>query len=78
MPRLGALPAVMLFVIILWALAAVFMLTRILASAVEIDEQVEIINTQTTPIDKETEGVALAGDTVVISTDILEIGRAHV
>lgn len=74
MPRLGrnALPAIMLFFIILWALIAVFMLTRILASAVEIDDKVEVINTQTTPIDRETDGVKLAGETVVISTNILD------
>ncbi len=74
MPRLGrnALPAIMLFVIILWALIAVFMLTRILASAVEIDDKVGYITTQTTPIDRETDGVRLAGETVVISTQILD------
>lgn len=74
MPRIGqrnALPAIMLFVIIFWALAAVFMLTRILASAVEIDEKVDVINTQTTPIDRETNDVRLAGETGVISTEIL-------
>ncbi len=74
MPRLGrnALPAIMLFVIILWALAAVFMLTRILASAVEIDDKVAFITTQTSPIDRETDGVKLAGRTAVISTEILD------
>ena len=74
MPRLGrsALPAIMLFVIILWALIAVFMLTRILASAVEIDDKVAYITTQTSPIDRETDGVRLAGETVVISTEILD------
>ena len=73
MPRVrNALPAIMLFVIILWALIAVFMLTRILASAVEIDEKVAFITTQTSPIDRETDGVALAGETSVISTEILD------
>ncbi len=74
MPRIGqrnALPAIMLFVIILWALAAVVMLTRTLASAVQIENTVDYINTQTTPIDRETDDVTLAGETGVISTDIL-------
>ncbi len=59
--RPGVLPAVMLVIIILWALLAVWMLTNTLVTANQIDNRVEVINGEVGPIDNELDSVVLAG-----------------
>lgn len=72
-PSLGlapALPGIVLVVVIAWALAAVLMLTGTLLNAREIDDDVTVINSQVSPIEKDLQYVALAAETVRISADI--------
>ena len=51
------LPGLVLVVVIFWALAAVLMLTGTLINAREIDDTVDVINTQVSPIDEELNNV---------------------
>ncbi|MGI8946126.1 MAG: hypothetical protein ACR2GL_07815 [Thermoleophilaceae bacterium] len=51
------LPGLVLVVVIFWALAAVLMLTGTLINAREIDETVDVINAQVSPIDEELNNV---------------------
>ncbi len=72
-PTLGLspiLPAIVLVLVILWALAAVLMLTGTLVNAREINDVVPLINNQVSPIDKDTDSVKLAVETARISGKI--------
>ena len=72
-PSLGlapALPGIVLVIVIAWALAAVLMLTGTLLNAREIKDDVTVINNQVSPIEKDLQSVALAAETVRISSDI--------
>lgn len=51
------LPGLVLVILIFWALAAVLMLTGTLINAREIDDTVDVINTQVSPIDEELNNV---------------------
>ncbi len=53
------LAGIALILIIAWALAAVFLLTRILIAAQQIDERVQFITTQVSPIDKDLDAINL-------------------
>ena len=69
-PTLGlapALPGIVLVIVIAWALAAVLILTGTLVNAREIKDDVDVINGQVSPIEKDLRYVALAGQTVDIS-----------
>ncbi|MPZ65596.1 MAG: hypothetical protein GEU83_08785 [Pseudonocardiaceae bacterium] len=70
--RPGVLPAVMLVIIILWALFAVLMLTNTLVKAGSIDDRVEVINGEVAPIDKELDNVVLAEEVADTSGQIRE------
>lgn len=59
----NALPAVMLVIIVFWALSAVLMLTSTLASADKIDKRVKVITNDAGPIDQEL-------DTVPVLTEV--------
>ncbi|HEV2769771.1 MAG TPA: hypothetical protein VGV40_06250, partial [Solirubrobacteraceae bacterium] len=52
-----ALPGIVLVVVIVWALAAVLMLTTTLINAREIDDTIPLITNQTSPIDKDTDDI---------------------
>jgi methyl-accepting chemotaxis protein len=67
-----ALPGLVLVIVIFWALAAVLMLTGTLINAREIEDDVAIINNQTTPIDQDLDNVKLAAETNRIATRIKE------
>jgi hypothetical protein len=72
-PTLGlapALPGIVLVIVIAWALAAVLILTGTLINAREIKDDVTVINNQVSPIDKDLQSVALAAQTVDISSRI--------
>lgn len=69
--RKGTLPAITLVLVIAWALAAVFMLTRTLAAAQDIDGRVVAVNNQVGPIDEDLDATRLAGETATISQQIL-------
>ena len=72
-PTLGlapALPGIVLVIVIAWALAAVLMLTGTLINAREIKDDVDVINGQVSPIEKDLQSVALAAKTVDISSGI--------
>lgn len=69
-PTLGLaplLPGIVLVLVIVWALAAVLMLTGTLVNAREIDDTVPLINNQVSPIDKDLDSVKLAAKTAQIS-----------
>lgn len=70
------LPGVMLVIIIFWALAAVLMLTGTLINAREIDDTVEVINSQvssTDGIDKDLDNVK---ELVSVRRDVVDIREA--
>ncbi len=72
-PTLGlapALPGIALVVIIVWALAAVMMLTGTLTNAREIDKTLPLITSQTSPIDKDLDSIRLARRTVRLTQRI--------
>ena len=72
-PTLGLspiLPAIVLVLVILWALAAVLMLTGTLVNAREINDVVPLINNEVSPIDKDLDSVKLAVETARISGEI--------
>ncbi len=65
--RPGIIPAIMLLIIVAWALLAVVMLTNTLVSARQIDNRVEVINSEVGPIDNDLDSVVLARKTGEIS-----------
>jgi methyl-accepting chemotaxis protein len=65
------LPGLVLVLVIVWALAAVLMLTGTLVNAREIDQTIPLIQNQVSPIDKNLDNVALAKKTENISGRIL-------
>lgn len=65
-----ALPGIVLVVVIVWALAAVMMLTGTITNAREIDKTLPLITSQTSPIDKDLDSIALAGRTVRLTERI--------
>ena len=65
-----ALPGIVLVVVIVWALAAVLMLTGTLTNAREIDKTLPLITSQTNPIDKDLDSIKLAADTVRLTKRI--------
>ena len=72
-PTLGlapALPGIVLVIVIAWALAAVLMLTGTLINAREIKDDVSVINSQVSPIEKDLRYVALAAKTVDLTVRI--------
>lgn len=69
-PTLGLapiLPGIVLVVVIVWALAAVLMLTGTLVNAREIDDTLPLINKEVKPIDQDLDNVKLAEETARIS-----------
>lgn len=68
--RHGTLPVVMLVVVILWALAAVLMLTTTLINAYQIDNRVGVINNVLRPIDKDLDAVVLSNTTAELARQI--------
>ena len=66
-----ALPGIALVVVIVWALAAVLMLTSTLLNAREIDDTVPLIVNQVSPIDEDTDNIELAAETADITERIL-------
>lgn len=67
----SGLAGIALILIIAWALVAVFLLTRILVAAQQIDERVQFITTQVSPIDKDLDAINLASRTNDIVDQIL-------
>lgn len=65
------LSALLLPIVIAWALAAVLMLTGTLLAARQIDERVKAVTSQVTDIDRDLEAVRLAGTTNDVAEDIL-------
>ncbi|HEV2127367.1 MAG TPA: hypothetical protein VGR22_01980, partial [Thermomicrobiales bacterium] len=65
-----ALPGIVLVVVIVWALAAVLMLTGTLINAREIDRAVPIINSSVLPIDEDLDNVKLAEETARLTEKI--------
>jgi len=65
-----SLPGIALVLVIVWAFVAVLLLTGTLVNAREIDKTVPLINSQVSPIDKDTKNVALAAKTAKISEQI--------
>ena len=65
------LPGLVLVILIFWALAAVLMLTGTLINAREIDDTVDVINTQVSPIDEELNNVKVLEETTRSTTKIL-------
>ena len=65
-----ALPGIVLVVVIVWALAAVLMLTGTLINAREIANALPIINAQVLPIDEDVDNVELAEETVRLTAKI--------
>lgn len=70
--RPGTLPAIMLVVVIAWALAAVYLLSRTLIAAHDIDNRVAVINGELAPINQDLDAVRLADATAEISGNIRE------
>ncbi len=66
----GLAPAILILVIV-WALAAVLMLTGTLIAAGQIDDSVAIIKPEVSDIGTDTEAIALAAKTARISKEIL-------
>ena len=72
-PTLGLapiLPGIVLVLVIVWALAAVLMLTGTLINAREIDDTLPLINNQVGPIDRNLDNIKLAAETARISGEI--------
>ncbi len=72
-PTLGLapiLPGLVLVLVIVWALAAVLMLTGTLVNAREIDDTIPLIQNQVSPIDSNLDNVKLAAETARISGEI--------
>ncbi len=67
----SGLAGIALILIIGWALAAVFLLTQILIAAQQIDERVQFITTQVSPIDKDLDAINLAVRTNQLVDQIL-------
>lgn len=67
-----ALPAIVLVVVIAWALAAVLLLTGTLVNAREIDDTIPLINDDLGPIDQELDHVERAVETARITDQIRE------
>lgn len=67
-----ALPGIVLVVVIVWALAAVLMLTGTLMNAREIDRALPLINSQVLPIDEDLDNVKLAEETAGLTEKIRE------
>ena len=65
-----ALPGIVLVVVIVWALAAVLMLTGTLVNAREINDAVPLINSQVLPIDEDLDNVELAEETARLTEQI--------
>ncbi len=65
----GLAPAILILVIV-WALAAVLMLTGTLVAAGQIDDSVAIIKPEVSDIGTDTEAIALAAKTARISNEI--------
>lgn len=68
----GSLPGIVLVVVIVWALAAVLMLTGTLINAREINDTLPLINNQVKPINQDLDNVRLAEETARISGRIDE------
>ncbi|MGH8901580.1 MAG: hypothetical protein ACRDYA_07825 [Egibacteraceae bacterium] len=64
------LAGAMLIVVIVWALLAVFMLTRTLVSAQQIEARVVKINEEVTPIDTDLDSARLAETTAQVANEI--------
>ena len=64
------LPGIVLVVVIVWALAAVLMLTGTLVNAREIDNTIPLINAQVLPIDEDLANVELAEETAMLTERI--------
>lgn len=67
-----ALPGIVLVVVIVWALAAVLMLTGTLINAREIDDTIPLITSQTSPIDQDTDDIKEAAEVAEVSARIRE------
>jgi methyl-accepting chemotaxis protein len=65
-----SLPGIVLVVVIVWALAAVLMLTGTLVNAREIDNTLPLINAQVLPIDEDLDNVELAEETARLTERI--------
>ncbi len=65
-----ALPGIVLVVVIVWALAAVLMLTGTITNAREINNAIPIINSQVLPIDEDLDNVKLAKETADLTVKI--------
>jgi hypothetical protein len=65
-----SLPGIVLVVVIVWALAAVLMLTGTLVNAREIDNTLPLINAQVLPIDEDLDNVELAEETARLTAQI--------
>ena len=65
-----ALPGIVLVVVIVWALAAVLMLSGTLINAREINDTVPLINAQVLPIDEDLDNVELAEETARLTAQI--------
>jgi len=68
--QFNGLPALMLVVVIFWALSAVLMLTSTLGSANRIDERVKVINSDVAPIDEELDTVPILVEISQTASDI--------
>lgn len=66
------LAGTVLIITIAWALSAVLMLTGTLVAAQQIDDQVEVILGEVSPIDKDLDSVRLAEETNRIASEILD------
>lgn len=64
------LAAIALVLVIAWALTAVFMLSRTIVAAQQIDRRVAFVTTQTGPIDEDLDAVELAQETGEIAENI--------
>ena len=65
-----SLPGIVLVVVIVWALAAVLMLTGTLVNAREIENTLPLINAQVLPIDEDLDNVKLAEETARLTERI--------
>jgi methyl-accepting chemotaxis protein len=65
-----SLPGIVLVVVIVWALAAVLMLTGTLVNAREIEDTLPLINAQVLPIDEDLDNVELAEETARLTAQI--------
>lgn len=68
----SGLATTVLVIVIAWALGAVFLLTRTLVAAHQIDERVAFVTTQTDPIAEDVDLVRLAADTADIAEEIAD------